>query len=706
MLGDRRLERWLGRIAVVWLVALPTLRPVIWSGDATDDSNLFYLSLLGAAIATGLLQRALRGVALAPTWPFGLGALFLAIAAIGCWRSPVPASAWATWSAWALHLAAAVALAAQARRTPRALLAGLLTGLAIEGLVLAGQVQVERANLQVQLAIDPALVDRSQRDQFLTRAWSWRLEGSFLLANTLAAYVIIVLPLAVACAWQAWRQRLEGRWALSTLALLAAVALARTGSKAGMLSVLIAGAITAVLAWRSPGRRLMALGVGASVIAVALAVPAVRAGLAASAGVRLDYWRGALALVGERPLTGHGIDGFRVHFPRVKPAACEETVIAHNEVLQAAVDLGIPAAILLVAWWAAMLARLRTRAAIPSNAAGSARVGPSVALAVVAMMAMCAWSGGIVDADLWPGRTATAPTVAICLVTFLILCGLRLPSVPRWAVFTGAIACLLHACVDFHLHSAQVVGILALTVVSSPPRLSVPVLASRHQRSLLVAAALGVLFAVFFGSLHAATRSLDTERAQAAEAALRRLRLAVLGERSEDEVAQAQVGIALALHGYPLTADELVGAPDLTLARLAVADVLAQCTSWPEDPLLAGTLTAIVDHAVVLHPEEVGAFTAPVLSVAERWPEQVTLAQAASIQLRRAASREQGEACLALRREAQRWAQRAVDLYPTHPLLRADLAALAEANGDLATATREREAIERLRLIMQAVNRE
>ena len=61
-----RIDRWLIGLEDVWLVTLPLLRPLVWSGDARTPANLFLLCLVAAAAATGLLGRALRGPSVHP----------------------------------------------------------------------------------------------------------------------------------------------------------------------------------------------------------------------------------------------------------------------------------------------------------------------------------------------------------------------------------------------------------------------------------------------------------------------------------------------------------------------------------------------------------------------------------------------------------------------------------------------------------------
>ena len=89
-----RLARPLLIVAGLWLLALPLLRPLIWSGDPTDLANLFHLVLLTAATTTGLIWRALIPDEFCdgrPWWARALpwGMVFLVIAVVSAWASPV-----------------------------------------------------------------------------------------------------------------------------------------------------------------------------------------------------------------------------------------------------------------------------------------------------------------------------------------------------------------------------------------------------------------------------------------------------------------------------------------------------------------------------------------------------------------------------------------------------------------------------------------
>ena len=175
-----RLARPLLIVAGLWLLALPLLRPLIWSGDPTDLANLFYLVLLTAATTTGLIWRALIPDEFCdgrPWWARALpwGMVFLVIAVVSAWASPVPAKAWALVVGWTLHIAAPLALLPVIRRYPHLVLAGLMTGMVGELLLMMGQVLWERPHLAATLASDQPINALPTSFRFAWRVGVWKV---------------------------------------------------------------------------------------------------------------------------------------------------------------------------------------------------------------------------------------------------------------------------------------------------------------------------------------------------------------------------------------------------------------------------------------------------------------------------------------------------------------------------------------------------
>jgi len=713
-----RAVEWLGLVA---LVVLPLLRPLVWSGGPLDTAGTLYLVLLAGGIAIGLLHQALTGQRLRRGPAFWLGVAVLAVCVVGCMRSDWALRSWQWWLEWTLHCLAPIALGPLIRRRPGLVVAGLVAGLAVEALIMGGQARWERPAQMAELAADPGLVElEAQRGQVAVRLSSWRLDGTFLLANATGTYFAMLLPLVAGCAWTAWRRwgsgadgggprpRAIGAAVLWTgFAAVAGVGLLRTGSKAAIIAVLAALALAALVSIRRLGWRWAAVSGCAAVLIAALTVPAVQTALRASAGVRLDYWRGALALITERPWVGHGMDGFHSHFPRVMPDASEPTIIVHNEYLQAAVDLGLPAAALFVLWCLVLLRRLRPAAAGPALPTTGLSIGQ-----IAAVLGVIAWflvGAGLLGERLryWPSpdwwsALVADPAYSIHLFTVLAVAGLvlsalrQVPPLPTWAPMAGVAACLLHAAADFHLHSAQVVGTCAwlagLGLACRRHAVLAPLTDPSPSlgRGLL---ALAILVAAAGGAWWAGERQDLDRRVRLAGDALHRVRRLYSGREDPE---RARIVLEAALHAYAIRSDD----PEALrhLADRAGSAAAAVANVFPRDPDLARVGLTIAAHAAAIRPQWAADATARHLAAQDRWPDLVAFAAALSDHYA-ALARQPGldaSATLNLRLHAQQWMARAVDLYPVYLPFRASLAALARANRDWPIAEREEAAIARL----------
>jgi putative inorganic carbon (HCO3(-)) transporter len=77
---------------------------------------------------------------------------------------------------------------------------------------------------------------------------------------------------------------------------------------------------------------------------------------ASTVDTRIELWSMALAVIRDAPLTGVGMNGFRRIGPERYPTLLlppgADAVHAHNNLLQAALDLGLPGLAAYVATWA------------------------------------------------------------------------------------------------------------------------------------------------------------------------------------------------------------------------------------------------------------------------------------------------------------------------------------------------------------------
>lgn len=180
--------------------------------------------------------------------------------------------------------------------------------------------------------------------------------------NELAGVICWVLPLALACLIvslrRATRSRLVSVTLLPTIVFLGFLLVA-TSSRGGMLATILGSLL--VIACFVPIRWRLVLGIGVLVgLGALVAYTGSRidqniVGDAVGMTGRLEIWSRALLTIGDFPLTGTGVNGFRhvvdVLYPLYTIPADIDLGHAHNQVLQAALDLGLPGLVAYMALW-------------------------------------------------------------------------------------------------------------------------------------------------------------------------------------------------------------------------------------------------------------------------------------------------------------------------------------------------------------------
>ncbi|MEP6774410.1 MAG: O-antigen ligase family protein [Chloroflexota bacterium] len=159
------------------------------------------------------------------------------------------------------------------------------------------------------------------------------------------------------------------RLPVAILLLLTAATLVLTQSRGAIASAAAGAGLLAWLRW--PGFRLaIAIGVVVAVALVSVALTleisagkqAVAAGefsvsAADNFAVRIDTWQSALRAISAHPVEGIGLDAFRHLLPTTYPAASIPDTYdighAHNQFLQAALDLGLPGLLAYLTLWIA-----------------------------------------------------------------------------------------------------------------------------------------------------------------------------------------------------------------------------------------------------------------------------------------------------------------------------------------------------------------
>jgi O-antigen ligase len=184
--------------------------------------------------------------------------------------------------------------------------------------------------------------------------------------NFAASLLALLVPCAAATAILG-RGKVRALALLSGALMIAHLVVAR--SRAGWLGVIVVAAVAAAaFLTRRAGSRARAVAVATAVLVPALLATVFTALVGADTGAlpiagRLDtvrvrglVWSGTTELIGERPLLGQGLSDFTAEYERVRPE--EEYRLSlhrvvgtpHNVVLHVAAEMGLPAALLLLAF--------------------------------------------------------------------------------------------------------------------------------------------------------------------------------------------------------------------------------------------------------------------------------------------------------------------------------------------------------------------
>ncbi len=328
-------------------------------GGYLAETRVVTSALTGALLIIHLGQCASAGMSLRAVHPAGVWLLpFLVYAALNVvFVSPVPWLGWADWLGWAQMAAVFWVMLNGVRSTaPRRVL--------FFTLVLLGVVAVFLGCYQRFVRPDWLMLGRTQAPQFLSRA-----SGPFGIPNSLAALLLLLLPVAGALAVRRGASAQERiGWGWVTLVFILGLIL--TVSRGAWLALAIALALwpLAQARWSRARRVLTVLGVslalgcaGAVLIEIS---PLARDRLArlASDGGELSrpiLWRAAWALFRAHPAWGSGAGSYNVRFEQHRPRGfLDEPQWAHNEYLNTLSDYG---AVGLVALLGAAVALARRR---------------------------------------------------------------------------------------------------------------------------------------------------------------------------------------------------------------------------------------------------------------------------------------------------------------------------------------------------------
>ena len=179
------------------------------------------------------------------------------------------------------------------------------------------------------------------------------------------------------------------------------------------------------------------------------------------------------------------------------PTQAEPSRYVHNEYLEAAVDAGIPGMLALMVLVFALVRIPR------ADFSGSNSERPQYRLASIALIPALLYfqALGALDLTAWPvGRSIIGQiiwaTVIGTLMTGTGLLACKLPFPPVWAWRLALVAAAVHWLIDYDLHSAGIIGTLAVVAIlaSASRQRTVRVTRPRALIGVFAALALGFTF--------------------------------------------------------------------------------------------------------------------------------------------------------------------------------------------------------------------
>jgi O-antigen ligase len=205
-------------------------------------------------------------------------------------------------------------------------------------------------------------------------------------SNHTAAFLVIVLPIAILAAARGGDARL--RWLAGLTLATGGAALVLTQSLAAFVACAAVSPIVLAAVRRRAVLLVAALGIaGVAVVLVPAWTKFSTAWLAMSVGTRLEWWRGALRVVADRPLFGVGPRNFMLVDPETYGFI--PTSHAHNQYVNLAVEQGLVGVALFIALAVAVARRLRvTRGLIASDMDAVCWHGAAAALVALIVLGL------------------------------------------------------------------------------------------------------------------------------------------------------------------------------------------------------------------------------------------------------------------------------------------------------------------------------
>jgi O-antigen ligase len=301
--------------------------------------------------------------------------------------------------------------------------------------------------------------------------------ATFIYQNSLGAFLVIALPLMLSAFLfvrkpflslvqllkedYLWSKIL--RAGLLAITILMLFVLVKTGSKGAFVCFIASAIIIFVMHLKlSKASRIALLiaGVILFLFIFTLTLDIISApdnppwaeNISGSLKVRFDYWRAGVKIIKDNIWTGVGLNQFGSKYLYYKSGRAGETTRAHNDYLQFASEMGLPALVIsLLIWFIILKSIIYPQRKQPENPPTQSLL-PFIAGAVLALVI-----GALLQAPLIPSLSV-AIVYLIWIFTFWSLSSYLIPAVHdnikfiRIALLSGILGFLLHCTIDFNFY--------------------------------------------------------------------------------------------------------------------------------------------------------------------------------------------------------------------------------------------------------------
>lgn len=319
------------------------------------------------------------------------------------------------------------------------------------------------------------------KDDFSSRISANEPFATFLYQNSLAAFLVLILPIVTGLAIASRRINLKLIIQVVFIILMIFV-LIKTGSRGAWVASLISFLVLIILliwrhlkkAYRSlilvGGGLILVLGLIIFGLIITNRTPEFMVNISESLRVRFEYWQSAWQTIKHNLWTGVGLNHFTYHYPIYKSAAAGETTHAHNGFLAIWAELGLFGLVTFCSIWLIILIRssrlirhqfITAQPPTLTQNTGPVRGNPRslslimILAAGIALALAQALQGTFVLSGQIPWLF---PLLFFILwIVFFLLNRLpssseQIPTYLRSGILAGVIGFLIHTLVDFNLY--------------------------------------------------------------------------------------------------------------------------------------------------------------------------------------------------------------------------------------------------------------